>query len=376
MRCVRPGADQVPEPGLARGVTFHASDDVFAIRALPVPSNQGYGQAMQCRSCHTSRLPPAVESVRGRGDIQMCSPTSQTGGGRVHLSARTRYADRHSSGESPSVVGRSVAGRISPVGPTVQRPQRGAYRAQPGSEPAAGLALVNLTRTFGTRTVVKGLTLTAGAGQVVGLLGPNGCGKSTTMKMLGGVLAATSGTFTLDGVAGGVGALGVKARTGFIPDVGGLFPRLSAWEHLELCARLFAVPNWRVRGAGLLAALDLDGATHERAGEFSHGMSRKLSAAIALLPDAGLLLADEPFDGVDLAGIDSLCTLFSRAAARGAVVVVSTHLLGVAETLCDQVHLVKAGSVLAAGSPADLAGAGSLAGAYQRVLSAHQRLGR
>jgi ABC-2 type transport system ATP-binding protein len=238
------------------------------------------------------------------------------------------------------------------------------------------LALVNLTRTFGTRTVVKGLTLTAGGGQVVGLLGPNGCGKSTTMKMLGGVLAATSGTFTFDGVPGGVGALGVKARTGFIPDVGGLFPRLSAWEHLELCARLFAVPNWRVRGAGLLAALDLDAATHERAGEFSHGMSRKLSAAIALLPDPGLLLADEPFDGVDLAGIDSLCTLFSRAAARGAVVVVSTHLLGVAESLCDQVHLVRAGSVLAAGSPADLAGAGSLAGAYQRVLSPRQRVGR
>jgi ABC-2 type transport system ATP-binding protein len=252
---------------------------------------------------------------------------------------------------------------------------RGGYAAQPGSDPVAGLALASLTRTFGSRSVVNGLTLTAGAGQVVGLLGPNGCGKSTTLKMLGGVLAATSGTFTLDGAPGGVGALGVKARTGFIPDVGGLFPRLSAWEHLELCARLFAVPNWRVRGAGLLAALDLDGATHERAGEFSHGMSRKLSAAIALLPGPGLLLADEPFDGVDLAGIDALCALFSGAAARGAVVLVSTHLLGVAESLCDQVHLVKAGSVLAAGSPADLAGAGSLARAYQRVQSARQHVG-
>ena len=355
-------------------LTFHAGDDVLAIGAPPVPSNEGYGQAMPCRSYNTSSLSPAVESVRGRGDSQMCSLTSQTGGGRGHLSAHTRYAEARPPGESASVAGRSVAGARVPVGATIQRPQRGAYCAQPGPEPAAGLALVNLTRTFGTRTVVNGLTLTAGAGQVVGLLGPNGCGKSTTMKMLGGVLAATSGTFTLDGVRGGVGALDVKARTGFIPDVGGLFPRLSAWEHLELCARLFAVPDWRVRGAGLLAALDLDAATHERAGEFSHGMSRKLSAAIALLPDPRLLLADEPFDGVDLAGIDSLCALFSRAAARGAVVLVSTHLLGVAESLCDQVHLVKAGSVLAAGSPADLAGAGSLAGAYQRVLSAPQHL--
>jgi ABC-2 type transport system ATP-binding protein len=317
-----------------------------------------------------------VTSVRGRGDIQVCSTTLQAGVGRVQVSARTTYAERRSPLDSASVVDRPVAGRGSPAAPAVDRPHRGAYPAQPSPEPAAGLALANLTRTFGTRTVVNGLTLTAGAGQVAGLLGPNGCGKSTTMKMLGGVLAATSGTFTLDGAPGGVGALGVKARTGFIPDVGGLFPRLSAWEHLELCARLFAVPNWRMRGAGLLADLDLDGATHERAGEFSHGMSRKLSAAIALLPGPGLLLADEPFDGVDQAGIDSLCTLFSGAAARGAVVLVSTHLLGVAESLCDQVHLVKAGSVLAAGTPADLAGSGSLAGAYQRVLSARQHAGR
>ena len=290
--------------------------------------------------------------------------------GGVRGGAGTRYGARDSRLGSAGAVRKSAAGLTLPADPATDRRYRGAPATQPSVKPAAGLALSKLTRTFGTRTVVNGLTLTVGAGQVVGLLGPNGCGKSTTMKMLGGVLAATSGTFSLDGTPGGVGALGVKARTGFIPDVGGLFPRLSAWEHLELCARLFAVPNWRDRGVELLAALDLDGATHERAGEFSHGMSRKLSAAIALLPAPGLLLADEPFDGVDASGIDALSTLFAGAAARGAVVLVSTHMLGVAESLCDQVHLVKSGSVLAAGTPADLAGGGSLAGAYQRVLSA------
>jgi ABC-2 type transport system ATP-binding protein len=317
-----------------------------------------------------------VPSARGRGDGRVWSATSQAGVGRVREGASTRDGDLCSPLDSARAVGRPDAGRTLPTDPTTDRRNRGARPAQPRFEPAAGLALSSLTRTFGTRTVVNGLTLTAGAGQVVGLLGPNGCGKSTTMKMLGGVLSATSGTFSLHGAPGGVGALGVKARTGFIPDVGGLFPRLSAWEHLELCARLFAVPNWRVRGAGLLAALDLDNAMHARAGEFSHGMSRKLSAAIALLPAPGLLLADEPFDGVDASGIDALCVLFAGAAARGAVVLVSTHLLGVAESLCDQVHLVKAGSVLAAGTPADLAGAGSLAGTYQRVLSTRQYDGR
>jgi ABC-2 type transport system ATP-binding protein len=233
----------------------------------------------------------------------------------------------------------------------------------------AGLALSNLTRTFGPRSAVDNLSLVAAPGQVVGLLGPNGCGKSTTMKMLAGVLRATSGTFALDGRPGGVSSLDVKARTGFIPDVCGLFPRLSAWEHLELCARLFAITNWQPRAAELLNVLDLGESAHERVAVFSHGMSRKLSAAIALLPAPALLLADEPFDGVDLAGITALSALLTRAAADGAVVLVTTHLLGVAESLCDQVHLVKGGQVLAAGTPADLAAGGSLVRAYEQVLS-------
>ena len=239
----------------------------------------------------------------------------------------------------------------------------------PAMATTAGLALSNLTRTFGSRTVVDNVSLVGAPGQVVGLLGPNGCGKSTTLKILAGVLRATSGTFALDGRPGGVSSLDVKGRTGFIPDVGGLFPRLSAWEHLELCARLFGLTGWRGRATELLSVLDLGESTHQRAGEFSHGMGRKLSAAIALLPAPALLLADEPFDGVDLAGITALSGLLTGAAADGAVVLVTTHLLGVAESLCDQVHLVRAGQVLAAGAPADLAAGGSLAHAYEQVLS-------
>jgi len=98
-------------------------------------------------------------------------------------------------------------------------------------------------------------------------------------------------------------------------------------------------------------------------------MRRKLSAAIALLPAPALLLADEPFDGVDLPGISALSTLLTGAAAGGAVVLVTTHLLGVAESLCDQVHLIGAGRVLAAGTPAYLAAGGSLAHAYEQILS-------
>jgi ABC-2 type transport system ATP-binding protein len=203
-----------------------------------------------------------------------------------------------------------------------------------------GLEVVGLTRRFGVRTVVDGLTFSSAPGTVTGLLGPNGCGKSTTMKLLAGALVASDGGAWFEGAPLGVNQIATKALTGFVPDVGGLFPRLTGHEHLELAARLYQLRNWENRADELLELLDLARSAHERAGTYSHGMSRKLSAAIALLPPTRLLLLDEPFDGVDATGIDTLAALFRERAEAGACVLVTTHLLGVAETLCDTVHLM------------------------------------
>ena len=228
-----------------------------------------------------------------------------------------------------------------------------------------GLEVDGLTRRFGTRTVVDALTFTAAHGTVTGLLGPNGCGKSTTMKLLAGALTATSGGATFEGLDLGVNQVAAKSITGFIPDVGGLFPRLTGREHLELTARLFGLDDWQRRADELLDVLELSRSADERAGTYSHGMSRKLSAAIALLPPVRLLLADEPFDGVDATGIDTLTELFARRAASGTCVLVTTHLLGVAETLCDVVHLMYEGTLRA-----EISGAGlpDLGHTYRDVL--------
>lgn len=228
---------------------------------------------------------------------------------------------------------------------------------------ARGLDVDGLTRHFGSRVAVDNLTFSAPLGAVTGLLGPNGCGKSTTMKMLAGALTATSGTARLDGMELGVNQIAAKAVTGFIPDVGGLFPRLTGREHLELAARLYRLTDWQTRAAELLDALDLARAVDERAGTYSHGMSRKLSAAIALLPPSRLLLADEPFDGVDATGIDTLAELFTGRAAAGACVLVTTHLLGVAETLCDTVHLMQDGRL-----HAEVRDTADLAHTYRELL--------
>jgi len=228
-----------------------------------------------------------------------------------------------------------------------------------------GLHVVGLTRRFAARTVVDGLTFTAAPGTVTGLLGPNGCGKSTTMKLLAGALVASEGGAWFDGTALGVNEVGTKAVTGFVPDVGGLFPRLTGHEHLELAARLYQLRDWAARADELLELLDLARSAHERAGTYSHGMSRKLSAAIALLPPTRLLLLDEPFDGVDATGIDTLAALFRERAEQGACVLVTTHLLGVAETLCDTVHLMLEGTLRV-----EISGAGlpDLGRTYREVL--------
>ena len=230
---------------------------------------------------------------------------------------------------------------------------------------ARGLAVAGLTRRFGTRTVVDGLTFTAAPGTVTGLLGPNGCGKSTTMKLLAGALVASAGSAWFDGAPLGVNEIAGKALTGFVPDVGGLFPRLTGHEHLELAARLYQLDSWETRADELLALLDLSRSAYERAGTYSHGMSRKLSAAIALLPPTRLLLLDEPFDGVDATGIDTLAAMFRERAEEGACVLVTTHLLGVAETLCDTVHLMFEGKLRV-----EIGGAGlpDLASTYREVL--------
>lgn len=226
-----------------------------------------------------------------------------------------------------------------------------------------GLASYGLTRTFGTRTAVNDLSFAATPGTVTGLLGHNGCGKSTTMRMLAGVLAPTHGWFELDGVRGGAERLAVKERTGYIPDTTGVFPRLTGWEHLTLAARLHRLRDWKPRAETLLDLLDLSDATHVCASDYSHGMTRKLSAAIALLPNPYLLLADEPFDGVDVDGVTTLTGLLRGHATAGNIVLVSTHLLDVAATLCEAALLVDHGTTVVSGDVREVVAAARNVGA-------------
>lgn len=236
------------------------------------------------------------------------------------------------------------------------------------------LSVRGLTKSFRGHRAVDAVDLQVAPGEVLALLGPNGAGKSTTLRICAGAAAPDRGEVRVFGLPVGTDALEARRRIGYVPDVGGLFPRLTGWEHLELAARVHGLPaSWVMRGRELVDLLGLTPCAGRRASTYSHGMSRKLSLAVALLPAPGLLLLDEPFDGVDPAGTRAVRELVAESAARGAGILVSTHLLDTAERISDRLVLIRAGRVLASGDARELrerAGqAGPLEDAYLALMA-------
>ncbi len=156
---------------------------------------------------------------------------------------------------------------------------------------------------FGEVEAVRGIDLAAYAGRATALLGRNGAGKSTTMRVLAGVVPPSAGSITVAGLDIRTDVLAIKRLVGYCPDVGGLVPRATPWEHLQLTARLRRVRDWEPRARDLLERFDLSEVAHRVTSGFSHGMGRRLSVVLATFHEPPVLLLDEPFDGVDPTGV-------------------------------------------------------------------------
>ncbi|MCU1589428.1 MAG: transporter ATP-binding protein [Frankiales bacterium] len=210
---------------------------------------------------------------------------------------------------------------------------------------------------FGAVRAVDGFDLSVGAGTSVALVGRNGAGKSTTMRVLAGVLPPTSGTVVIAGVDAAHDAAAVRAAVGYCPDVGGLIPRATPWEHLQLAARLRGMDgDWRSRGRDLLEQFELADAADRVTAGFSHGMGRRLSVVLAAFHRPKLLLLDEPFDGVDPLGVEATLRVVAEARAEGAAALVSTHLLHLAVEACEEAVVLKGGRVVGAAPAGELVG--------------------
>jgi ABC-2 type transport system ATP-binding protein len=233
---------------------------------------------------------------------------------------------------------------------------------------APGVRVESLRVRFGTVEAVKGIDLEVARGAATALLGRNGAGKSTTMRVLAGVIPPSDGRVLVDGVDVRMRTLDAKRVTGYCPDVGGLVPRATPWEHLQLSARLRRMPDgWQARARELLERFDLGGAAHRVTAGFSHGMGRRMSVILAAFHQPRVLLLDEPFDGVDPLGVEATLDVIEDARSRGAAVLVSTHLRELAVQACQHAVVLRGGSAVAEADAAEMAGEDG-ACAYRALL--------
>jgi ABC-2 type transport system ATP-binding protein len=205
----------------------------------------------------------------------------------------------------------------------------------------------SLIKRFGRTTAVDGLDLSIPRGSFYGLLGPNGAGKSTTVGMLTGTLLPSEGTVELLGREHDQDDPWFKIRMGVVPEEPALFSRLSGPEQLVFTGRMFGLPGEEAahRADQLLTLLRLDKDTHTLIADYSRGMRKKLAIGCALIHAPELLFFDEPFEGVDVLSAETIRQVLLGLIGRGATVLLTTHILEVAEKLCTQVGIIHRGKL-------------------------------
>ena len=215
------------------------------------------------------------------------------------------------------------------------------------------LEVEGLTRRYGTRVAVAGISFRIGRGESVGLLGPNGAGKTSTLAMISGIAKPDAGTMKF---AGATGIDALKNRVGLVPQDLALFDELSAWANLQLFGGLYglAASTLRERADSALTLVGLADRRGDLVKSFSGGMKRRLNIAGALLHDPDLMLLDEPTVGVDPQSRNAIFENLEALKRRGKTLLYTTHYMEEAERLCERVLIVDHGRILADGSVAEL----------------------
>lgn len=211
------------------------------------------------------------------------------------------------------------------------------------------LELRNVSKHFCRIPAVDDVSFTARPGEVTGYLGPNGSGKSTTLKMITGLIEMTSGRILFDGKSIHDDLIAYKRRMGYVPEEPYLYNHLSGLEYLVMISQLRDLPRRQSseRIDGLLRLLSLYDDRHASISGYSKGMRQKLLISAALLHDPDLLLLDEPFSGLDVGSALILRSLIKELAARGKVVLFSSHELDTVERISDRVVILHRAKVVA-----------------------------
>jgi ABC-2 type transport system ATP-binding protein len=218
------------------------------------------------------------------------------------------------------------------------------------------IKLTNLVKRYGEFTAVNAINLEVPRGELFGFLGPNGAGKTTTLRMIAGILRPTSGTIHIGGIDLTADPIAAKSVLGFIPDRPFIYEKLTGAEFLRFVAGLYDQEGAQVehRARELLALFDLEEWRDELVESYSHGMRQKLIISSAFVHRPQVIVVDEPMVGLDPKAARILKDLFREYCNRGHTIMMSTHTLEVAESMCDRIGIIQGGVIRALGTMTEL----------------------
>lgn len=232
------------------------------------------------------------------------------------------------------------------------------------------LRIEHYTKRFGDTVAVHDLSLHIAPGEIYGFIGHNGAGKTTTLKACAGILAPDEGEIYINGLSIRENPLAVKKIIAYLPDNPELYPFLTGIKYLQFIADVFAIPAdvRSERIAALAEKFELTGALAQQVSGYSHGMKQRLALIAAFMHEPRLILMDEPFVGLDPQASHLLKNMMREHCERGGAIFFSTHVLDVAERLCDKIAIIKHGELLRAGTTEEVKGDESLEDAFLELV--------
>ena len=242
------------------------------------------------------------------------------------------------------------------------------------------IALEGVKKRFGPVEALRGVSFEVPDGRITGLLGPNGAGKTTALRLVYGALAPDAGRVVVDGIEVSRDRAAAQRRLGILPHAQGLYPRLTAREHVHYYGRLHGLDGAALarRADALVEGLDMRSFADRRAEGFSQGQRVKVALARALVHDPRNIVLDEPTNGLDVAATRAVRRLLSRLRDEGRCILFSSHVMQEVSALCDRVVVIARGEVVAEGTPDELrraTGKDSLEDAFVAAIGTEEGLG-
>jgi ABC-2 type transport system ATP-binding protein len=240
------------------------------------------------------------------------------------------------------------------------------------------IEFVNLVKKFGSLAAVNGINLTVPRGEFFALLGPNAAGKTTTLKILAGLIKPTSGVARVCGFDVQLQPLEARRRMAYVPDFPFLYDKLTVWEFLRFTGQLFRMDDGKISRLAqeLLQRFHLDDSADRPLESLSHGTRQRVAIVSALLHDPEVFVIDEPMVGLDPQHSRIVKDVLKERSLKGMTVLLSTHELSVAEEMADRIGILQAGKLIAAGSRDDLrrqsGGAGPLEDIFLTLTAAEK----